>query len=240
MLVERLMTRDVEACRPESLLSEAAAIMWRRDCGVVPVVDAERHVVGVVTDRDICIALATRPRVASEVRVGEVMSRPVHTCTEVDDLSEALELMRRERVRRLPVLDGGDKLAGILSLNDVILHSDRGKSKKHVSHRETMLTLKAVSTPHDARADATTETPSETEPASEAATYVSEDEPERPKKERTKKGGRASERDEAREKKKGKTKAEPKGKTKEKPKGKTEGAPTDDEGAVVDDVVAGL
>lgn len=194
MLVERLMTRDVEACRPESLLTEAAAIMWRRDCGVVPVVDSEQRVIGIITDRDICIALATRPRVASEVRVGEVMSRPVHACTEVDDVAEALELMMRERVRRLPVLDGRDKLAGILSLNDVILHSERGKSKKHVSHRETMRTLKAISLPHEARAGEQSET------SFDAAAKGGEAGREKSRKERTKKRARKNAREEEAEK----------------------------------------
>ncbi|MCA1636095.1 MAG: CBS domain-containing protein [Acidobacteria bacterium] len=150
ILVENVMTRDVEACGPEDTLAAAASVMWRRDCGVVPVVDEERRIVGIVTDRDICMALATRPQVASEVRVAEVMSREVRSCNAVDDIQEALETMRRERLRRLPVLDGGGKLAGVLSTSDIVLHSDHGKSKRHVSHREAMSLLKAISQPHEA------------------------------------------------------------------------------------------
>jgi CBS domain-containing protein len=148
VLVEKIMTSDVEACLASDTLSDAAAVMWRRDCGAVPVVDEERRVVGVVTDRDICMALATRGRLATEVRVGDVMTAEPRTCTSADDVREALDLMRSAQLRRLPVVDGAGRLAGILSINDIILHSDRGKSKKHVSHRSVMATLKAISAPH--------------------------------------------------------------------------------------------
>ena len=148
MLVEKVMTSDVEACLASNTLSEAAAVMWRRDCGAVPVVDEERRVVGVVTDRDICMALATRGQLASEVKVGDVMTNPARTCTTVDDVREALDVMKGAQLRRLPVVDGAGRLAGILSINDVILRSARGKGKKHVSHADTMAALKAINAPH--------------------------------------------------------------------------------------------
>jgi CBS-domain-containing membrane protein len=147
------MTSDVESCSASNTLSEAAAVMWRRDCGVVPVVDEERRVVGVVTDRDICMALATRGQLATEVTVGDVMTASPRTCTTVDDVREALDLMKSAQLRRLPVVDGAGRLAGVLSINDIILHSDRGKSKKHVSHADAMAALKAISAPHRAAAD---------------------------------------------------------------------------------------
>ena len=151
MLVEDLMTSDVEACRPDSNLAEAAGVMWRKDCGAVPVVDEEGGVVGMITDRDICMALATRRQYASEVRVGEVMSRGVYTCTPEDDVKEALETMRGRRVRRLPVVNSQGNLAGIISLGDIALKTEKkGKSKKRVSRRNTVRTLKAVSRPHKA------------------------------------------------------------------------------------------
>ena len=150
MLVEKVMTSDVETCLASNTLSEAAAVMWRRDCGAVPVVDEERRVVGVVTDRDICMALATRGQLASEVKVGDVMTGSPRTCTTVDDVREALDVMKGAQLRRLPVVDGAGRLAGILSVNDIILHADRGKSKKHVSHADAMAVLKAISSPHRA------------------------------------------------------------------------------------------
>jgi CBS domain-containing protein len=161
MLVESLMTRDVESARPESTLADAAGVMWRRDCGVVPVVDEDGGVVGVITDRDICMALSTRGRPAAEVRVSEVMARGVQTCTPVDDVREALEAMGRRQVRRLPVVDSRGHLVGLLSINDIIRHTRKGKGKKRVPRRATLAALQSICAPHGSgeneAADATAE-----------------------------------------------------------------------------------
>src|ERR1043166_6848080 len=83
MLVESLMTRDVEVCRPDSPppLAPPAAVGGRRDCGVVPVTEEGGELVGVVTDRDICMALSMRGQRAGDVRVAEVMTSGVEVCT---------------------------------------------------------------------------------------------------------------------------------------------------------------
>ncbi|MDQ3805009.1 MAG: CBS domain-containing protein, partial [Acidobacteriota bacterium] len=143
MLVEDLMTREVEACRPESSLAEAAAVMWRCDCGAVPVVDGGGGVVGMITDRDICMALATRREYAADVRVGEVMAGVVVSCTPEDDVQEALEVMRRRQLRRLPVVDSQGRLAGILSVADVLRRTRKGGGKRRVKRRDALATLKA-------------------------------------------------------------------------------------------------
>jgi CBS domain-containing protein len=148
MIVESLMTRDVESARPDSTLAEAAAVMWRRDCGIVPVVEEGGGVVGVITDRDICMALSMRGQRASEVRVAEVMARAVETCTPVDDVREALEAMARRQVRRLPVVDSRGRLVGVLSLNDIIRRTRKGKRGKRVSRRAALAALRAVCAPH--------------------------------------------------------------------------------------------
>lgn len=148
MLVEKLMTRDVESCRAEATAADAAAIMWRRDCGSVPVTDDDGRVVGIVTDRDICMALSMRGKTASELHVGEVMAGAVRTCSPVDDVSDALEAMREEQLRRLPVVDARDRLVGILSIGDIVLRTHKGKGGKHVSRRETLATLRAIFRPH--------------------------------------------------------------------------------------------
>ena len=145
MKVQNIMTSDVEACGPESDLAAAAAIMWRRDCGSVPVVDAERRIVGMITDRDICMAVSTRNRLATDLRVSEVMSGKVYACAPDDNIRDAMETMQSSQLRRLPVVDADGILLGILSINDVVLHSRRGKGKKHVSHHDAMETIKALS-----------------------------------------------------------------------------------------------
>jgi CBS domain-containing protein len=145
MKVQDIMTANVESCGPESDLAAAAMIMWKRDCGSVPVVDGERKVVGMITDRDICMAVSTRNKLATDIKVGEVISGRVYACAPDDRVKDALETMQSAQLRRLPVVDDDGVLHGILSINDVVLHSKKGQSKKHVSFREAMETLKILS-----------------------------------------------------------------------------------------------
>ena len=123
MKVQDVMTTQVVSCGPESHLATVAGLMWDRDCGVVPVIDAAGKVTAVVTDRDICIGLATKGRTASHVAAREVMSSTLHACFPDDEITMALEMMKTSKVRRLPVIDGDGHLKGILSLNDIVLRS---------------------------------------------------------------------------------------------------------------------
>src|SRR5690349_24832291 len=127
MKVKDLMTTDVKRCSPETNLAEAAKIMWEGDCGAIPVTDERDHVVGVITDRDICIAAATRPRTEGEIPVREVITTAAYTCAPTDDVRAALETMKARKVRRLPVVDQGGRLVGIVSIHDIAVQS-RNKS----------------------------------------------------------------------------------------------------------------
>jgi CBS domain-containing protein len=130
MKVQEVMTKDVEACTADSSLAVAAAIMWRNDCGVVPVVEeTDRRVIGVITDRDICMACATRDRRPAEIRVGEVITGQVFSCTPRGEVKTALRTMAEQRVRRLPVVGPKGALVGMLSLNDIVLNAPRGGTK---------------------------------------------------------------------------------------------------------------
>ena len=124
MKVQSIMTRDVEACTAETDLADAAMIMWRNDCGVVPVIaEPDRKVIGLITDRDICMGIATKNRLASEISVSEVMTGRTYACTVTEDVKSALRTMAERKVRRLPVIGKEGSLVGMLSLNDVILHT---------------------------------------------------------------------------------------------------------------------
>jgi CBS domain-containing protein len=124
MTVRELANFEVKACSPETDLANAAKIMWDCDCGVVPVVDGNRRVVGMVTDRDICIAAATRAARPSEIQVHDVMSPDIASCRAGDDVQSALKTMKEHRVRRLPVLDNDGRLTGIISLNDLVTRAE--------------------------------------------------------------------------------------------------------------------
>ena len=146
MKAEDIMTKDVQSCRPEASLAQAAALMWDFDCGAMPVVDDSKRVMGMITDRDIAIATATKDRLATEITVGEVMSGNVYACARDEDVKSALKTMRRERVRRLPVIGADGKLAGILSINDVVLRAEVGKGRQapEISYEDVVGTFKEV------------------------------------------------------------------------------------------------
>lgn len=143
MNVQDICIRNVATCLPETNLAAAAALMWDHDCGVLPVVDSSQRLTGILTDRDICMALATRGRLASDIQVQDVMSTVLHTIHEDDSVSHAMKTMRHHHVRRLPVLNAGGALKGMLSLNDLALAAKEGKDASP-SHDEVVQTLKAI------------------------------------------------------------------------------------------------
>jgi len=100
--------------------------MWEHDCGVIPVVNGD-NVVGMITDRDCCMAAYTKGGRLDEIPVEEVMARDVKSCAPGDAIARAEERMSRNQIRRIPVLADG-KLAGIVSMNDIALAADRGQA----------------------------------------------------------------------------------------------------------------
>lgn len=117
--VRTLMSVDVRSCKPGDSLNRAAQLMWEGDCGCVPVVDDDGKVLGLITDRDICMASYTQGKSLAELSVESSMSKRVHGCSPDESVGEALALMTEHRLRRLPVQDASGKLRGILSLADV-------------------------------------------------------------------------------------------------------------------------
>jgi CBS domain-containing protein len=143
MKVKTIMTRPAVSCAPETSVALAGQMMRQIDGGVLPVVEKGR-LVGVVTDRDICLGLAERNRRPSEVTVQQVMSRGLQACGEKDEVRRALITMRAKRIRRLPVVDAQGQLRGMLSVNDVILRSEPVGNGQAVSYEETIKTLQRI------------------------------------------------------------------------------------------------
>jgi CBS domain-containing protein len=151
MKVESLMTKQVATCRADQSASEAAQIMWDRDCGFVPVVDDAQHgqVIGLVTDRDLCMAAFMRGRALAEIRIGDVMSTGISACKAGDDIASVEGMMRRAQVHRLPVVDDAGHLLGVISLADIACESARksGGAKSGISASEVGETLAAIHQP---------------------------------------------------------------------------------------------
>ena len=145
MKVHDVMTEEVKFCGPETNLAAAAAMMWENDCGVLPIA-ADGKAIGVITDRDIAIALGTRNRQAAEIPVRDVMSGKLFAASPDEDIHTALKLMRKEKVHRLPVINADGKLEGILSLNDVAITAmhPEGKRTPELNYEDVVSTLKAL------------------------------------------------------------------------------------------------
>jgi CBS domain-containing protein len=122
-------------------LAQVVERMWDANCGIVPVVDDAGHVVAVITDRDICIAAATRGLAPGDIAAKEMQRRPVVSCRLEDDLRTALALMKEHRVRRLPVTTEAGILHGIVSLDDIALCAGR---RDTVSATDVLSTMKAI------------------------------------------------------------------------------------------------
>lgn len=129
--VQELMTRDVKACWPDDMLDVPARMMWDHDCGCIPVMDQSERVVGMITDRDVCMATYTQGMALEALRVSNAMSRDVWGCHPEDTVGVAEKIMREHRVRRLPVVAMDGRLVGILSINDLA----REAAREHVPAR---------------------------------------------------------------------------------------------------------
>ena len=149
MNVTEVMTRSPETCGPGTDLATCARRMWDGDFGFLPVVEGRGELVGVVTDRDICMALAMHDRCATAIPVREVMTREVHCCTTEDRVDQVLELMSEQQLRRLPVTDAQGILEGVVTLNDLALSAGEMATRSAMSSAgpgtQVLAALKAIS-----------------------------------------------------------------------------------------------
>ena len=114
-----LMTPNVFTCLPSESLDQAARIFWERNCGATPVVDVEGKLVGMLTDRDVCIAAYTQGRRLTDISVETVMSKTAHAASVDDSIERVLEIMADAQVRRVPVVDAERRVVGMIALADL-------------------------------------------------------------------------------------------------------------------------
>jgi CBS domain-containing protein len=116
------MTPDPKRVGPDDSARDAARIMREQDCGIVPVVDADDRVVGVVTDRDLVMRVVSEGLDSEKSRVSDVMTTQVHTARPEAAVGDVFDIMGRHQVRRVPVVDDAGRLKGIVALADVARH----------------------------------------------------------------------------------------------------------------------
>ena len=126
MKLKEIMAQNVETVSPDATLQETAEKMKRRNIGALPVVEGKKPI-GVITDRDITLRAVASGADVTKTKVREIMTRELHFAYDDQTINEACELMEKNKIRRLIVLNREGGLAGVLSLNDVTV---KGKETK--------------------------------------------------------------------------------------------------------------
>lgn len=145
MRVRDVMTTDPSCCIPDDTVIRAARMMKYMDTGVVPVVESDRSrkLVGIVTDRDLCLAIVAEGQDPKSMHVQRCMTTAVVTCEADESVETVLALMRDNQIRRLPVVDRQGYVEGIVSMADLVRMGE-------VDPEDMLGTLKGISEPTDA------------------------------------------------------------------------------------------
>lgn len=121
MKAREIMTKDPRTVTPDTGLQEVARLMQQEDVGIIPVVEAGgTSLLGVVTDRDIALRVVGEGKDAKTTKVSDVMSKGVTTCKQDDSVDDVMDLMGKEQLRRIPIVDDRGALVGIVAQADVV------------------------------------------------------------------------------------------------------------------------
>jgi len=121
MKVREVMTTPPQTCTLDTSLAIVSRRMKEKGCGTLIVLDQHGKPAGMLTDRDLALAIGESKRNASHIAAHEAMTGYVYTCSPDESLHTALERMSEARVRRLTVVTADGELQGLLSLDDVAL-----------------------------------------------------------------------------------------------------------------------
>jgi CBS domain-containing protein len=124
-----VMTKNPVCCLPNAPVTKAAQLMKSEHVGSIPVIENEetKKLVGIVTDRDLALKIVAEGLDAKSTKVEAVMTRKVVTCSAEDDLQKAVDAMSENQLRRIPIVDGDNKILGIIAQADVVTHFDHPK-----------------------------------------------------------------------------------------------------------------
>ena len=151
MKIREIMRREVCVCREDENLNYAAQVMWENDCGCLPIITANGNgaVVGMLSDRDICMAAYTQGKPLYEIPVSVAMAHSLLSCKATDDLALAEAMMREVRIHRIPVVDDNGAVVGLVSLSDIARYAlNLGDGKVALgTQAEVTRTLAAITEP---------------------------------------------------------------------------------------------
>jgi len=157
MNVSQVMCRSVATCSQQESLDAAVRKMWDLDVGCLPVVDAENRVVGMLTDRDACMAAYTQGSSLKDIRVESAMAHKVYVRQPNERVQDVEAIMRTYRIRRVPIVDADGRLIGLVSLSDLVREAMSERSRRHpdVPGDEIVCTLASICEPRQERHEST-------------------------------------------------------------------------------------
>jgi CBS domain-containing protein len=139
------MTSNPASCTSDASAQAVALIMHEEDVGIVPIVEGETdRLLGIVTDRDLCLEVVAEGKHPQHVKIAGVMSTHVITCRAADDVAVCLELMKTHQLRRIPIVDEDGRCIGIISQRDIAVHLTQPQ--------EVHETIRTISKPRRAEA----------------------------------------------------------------------------------------
>ncbi len=127
MKVSEIMSRKLVVVSPADTVKSAANAMRSSNVGILPVLSEDR-MIGIITDRDIVIRVVADGKSPAECEVGDVMTEEIHYCLDDDDIEEVARRLGEQRIRRMPVLDRNNRPVGLISLDDIAIHADWGRT----------------------------------------------------------------------------------------------------------------
>jgi CBS domain-containing protein len=146
MKVRNIMTQPPPVCRAETSLRAAGCQMAETASGTLTILDGHGRVAGILTDRDLALAVGNSEHDANQIPVEEAMTRNVYTCQPDETIAVILERMADTKVRRLPVVAADGSLVGIVSIDDIILW---GMPHRGISRNALVKALRSICSAHE-------------------------------------------------------------------------------------------
>lgn len=140
MKAREILRRSAPICTPLSSLDDVGRMMYESDQGAIPVVSPEGKVVGLLTDREIAMAMAAKNRGSAQILVRELLGGELALCGADDAIADVFQKMKTQRIRNLPVVDAEGRLLGVISLEDLAHASLQGE----ITPDQFVLTLQAL------------------------------------------------------------------------------------------------
>ncbi|MBW7469895.1 CBS domain-containing protein [Marinobacter sp. M216] len=152
MSIKNIMHKNILCCDMESSLEQVATEMWNDDLGIVPVIDREKKLVGVITDRDIAIAAALKHKPLWDIAASELVEgKTCHFCHPEDDIHDVLKMMSEAQIRRVPIVNEQREVVGMVGVKDIAEHTARtGKAMgtDEFSSEEFLGTVRQICRPN--------------------------------------------------------------------------------------------